>query len=115
MTIRSGRKSEIVDERVQRMHTNVPKRAAVFNEDGWLVGTTMLPGRERLDFFWARTEFADVPLLLDPGWEVRIRNGLDNPPVNPYWKNMLSVPGMLKEYSQDFRRLIIRFAGEEVA
>ena len=116
MTIHSKRKSEIIEERVSRMHARIPERAATINEDGHLPGTLMMPGRERLDFFWARTpDFLDVPLLLDPDWELRIRNGLDNPPVNPYWKNMLSVPGMLKEYSQDFKSLMIRYADEETA
>ena len=116
MTISSQRKSEIIEERVSRMHERIPRRAAAINEDGHLPGTMMMPGKERLDFYWARTpDFTDVPLLLDPDWELRIRNGLDKPPVNPYWLNHLSVPGMLKEYSQDFKSLILKYADEEVS
>jgi hypothetical protein len=117
MTISSQRKSAIIEELVDRMHARIPARADAINQDGHLPGTLMMPGKQRLDFFWAMTpDFSDVPLLLDPDWELRIREGLDRAPVNPYWLNHLSIPGMLKQYSQDFKALILRYAedGNEV-
>ncbi len=113
MTITSKRKTEIVETLVDRMLSRVQERAERINEDGGMPGDIALPGRERLDAYWAMTpDLTDLPLLIDPDWELRIRQGLDQPPVNPYWKNTLSIPGMLKRLSHDFMSLNERYADE---
>lgn len=111
MTLTSQRKTEIIEERVTAMLKRIPDRAAAINEDGALPGDIMLPGPQRLDKYWAVTQdFSDVPLLLDPNWEQRIRQGLDQPPKNPYWLNLLRIPGLLKKTSADFVALNARYA-----
>lgn len=82
------------------------QRAESIYEDGGFIGDERLPGPERLDRYWLATrDLTDLPGLTDPNWEERIRQGFDPPPVNPYWKNLLREPGLLKEVSQDFMRL----------
>lgn len=92
------------------MLKRIPDRAAKINEDGALPGDIMLPGPERLDKYWTLIQFADVPKLLDPNWEMVIRNGLDPGPVSPYLKNLLRVPGLLKQVGADFTRLNAQYA-----
>src|SRR5678816_3403635 len=89
MVISSQRLTQIVDEQIEAMLKRVEKRAEAFNQDGAMVGDITMPGPQRLDKYWAVTDLNDVPLLIDPDWELRIRNGLDQPPVSPYWKNLL--------------------------
>ncbi len=111
MTLTSQRKTQIIEEQVTAMLKRVKQRADAFNEDGAMVGDITMPGPQRLDKYWAVTpDLSDVPLLIDPGWEVRIRHGLDRPPVNPYWKNLLRVPGLLESTARDFVRLNQQYA-----
>ena len=103
--------TEIADEEIDQMLKEEDGIVAEMVKDGSFIGDVMLPGPERLDQYWAMTpDLSDVPLLIDPDWELRIRHGLDRPPVNPYWKNLLREPGLLKSTSQDFVSLNQRFA-----
>lgn len=111
MTITSARKTAIVEEEVTAMLERVQKRADAFNQDGAMIGDLHMPGPKRLDQYWAATpNLADVPYLTDPNWEDRIRQGLDKPPVNPYWVNLLRVPGLLKKTAADFVRLNAQYS-----
>lgn len=111
MTLTAKRETEIIDEEIDAMYADEKQIADSIIDDGGMPGDIALPGPERLDAYWRVTpDLSDVPLLLDPDWELRIRNGFDRPPVNPYWKNLLRQPGLLKETAADFVRLNAQYA-----
>jgi hypothetical protein len=106
MPLTAKEETDIIEEEIDAMFAEETDLANSIIADGGLPGDIALPGPERLDKYWAVTpDLSDVPLLIDPDWELRIRNGLDRGPVNPYWKNLLRQPGLLKATSQDFVRL----------
>lgn len=114
MTISSQRKTAIIDEEVQRVLEREEALTESIYEDGGFPGDIQLPGPQRLNAYWTyTTDLTDIPLLIDPDWELRIRNGMDQPPVNPYWKNLLRIPGLLKKTSQDFVRLNQKYGQSE--
>lgn len=114
MTLTSQRMTEIIDEEVERMLKHEEAFAESIYVDGGFPGDLELPGPQRLKAYWAMTpDLSDIPLLLDPDWEMRIRHGLDQPPVNPYWKNQLRIPGSLKKLSQDFVKLNQKYGQTE--
>lgn len=111
MVLSAKRITEIADEEVDRILKKEKYMVDTLYGEGGFIGDIMLPGPERLDKYWAVTpDLSDVMMLTDPDWELRIRNGLDNPPVNPYWLNLLREPGLLKSTSQDFLRLNAQYA-----
>jgi hypothetical protein len=111
MVLSAKRKTEIADEEVTRVLEDEKRIVDSLAAEGGFIGDIMLPGPERLDKYWAMTpDLNDVPLLIDSGWELRIRNGLDRAPVNPYWRNLLREPGLLEKTSRDFVRLNTQYA-----
>lgn len=113
MTLSTKRKSEIIEERVNRMLDRIPERAKAINQDGGLPGDLLLPGPERLDRYWLLTkDLRDIPLLIDGKESERlIREGVIPPPVNPYWKNQIRIPGQFAELAADFMALNQRYQG----
>ncbi len=77
---------------------------------GALPGDILPHGADRLQQYWAMTpDLSDLPKIIDPNFELRLRQGLDQPPVNPYWVNQLRIPGQFTLLAKDFMALNQRF------
>ncbi len=82
---------------------------------GALPGDILPPGMDRLEDYWAKTPALpdgtnpDVAKIIDPNYELRLRQGLDQPPVNPYWVNQLRIPGQFTLLAKDFMALNQKF------
>lgn len=110
MTLTSKRRTEIADEEIDRMLSHEKEAMDAIYEDGGFIGDVALPAPERLDRYWLVTpDLSDLSLLIEPGAEEMIRQGLIPGPVNPYWKNLLREPGLFKEQAADFMRLNQRY------
>jgi len=111
MSLSAKRETEIADEEIQRALEDENRLVAEMSKEG-LIGDIHLPGPQRLDRYWLVTpDLSDIPGLTDPEWESQIRQGFAPPPVNPYWRNLLRIPGLLKELSRDFIKLNAQYEG----
>lgn len=109
MSLSAQRETEIAEEEIRRSLADENRIVAELSKEG-LIGDIHMPGPERLDRYWLLTkDLADLPGLTDPTWEDRIRQGFDNPPVNPFWVNLLREPGLLKKTAADFMSLNAKY------
>jgi hypothetical protein len=111
MVVSAKRKTEIADEEVTRSLKDEQYYVDTLYEEGGFIGDIMLPGPARLDKYWSVTpDLSDLELITDPNYEVRLRQGLDRPPVNSYWMNLLREPGLFTKTALDFVRLNAQYA-----
>ena len=106
MVVPISRQTEIIDEEVKRALIGILEEAnAIFPDDG-LPGDVKLRGQEKLDSMMAMvTDFADLPKLMDPNYELLFRAGLEEPPVSPRLLTLLRIPGEFTKISKEIIRL----------
>ncbi len=76
---------------------------------GALPGDILPHWLDRLQQYWAVTPREDLPKIIDPNFELRLRQGLDQPPVGPFWLNQLRIPGQFTLLAKDFMALNQKF------
>ncbi len=83
-------------------------------EDGVMPGTSPLPWKKRLVNYLIVTQDLtrtpdgknDLDRLVDDDYLLKLDNGLEHPPVNPYWLNQLSIRSSYERNRKDFVRLL---------
>lgn len=111
MVVSAKRKTAIADEEITRSLEQEKYYVDTLYGEGGFIGDIMLPGPQRLDQYWTYTpNLSDIELITDPNYETRLRAGLDRPPINPYWKNLLREPGLFTKTAADFVRLNAQYA-----
>lgn len=102
--------TEVLDEEVTAALSQIMEVAEEIFPEG-LPGDLKLTGKAEMNSITAMiTSLPDMMLLLDPGWEERIRNNEDVPPQSPRLLNLLRVPGLLTKTSQRYNSLVKRYA-----
>lgn len=101
--------TKIVNEEVTALFKDFQKEADTIYGGGML-GDMKLKGPQELTAMLSQiTDLRDIPMLLDPEWEDRIRQNLDVPPASPMLFEKLAIPGMLTEFGKRFSVLIDRY------
>ncbi len=109
--------TELMQEAVKEMLAELEPLSREIYADGVLPGTYSLSSAERLANYYSNTDPADWALMFeydealgqwgtDENYLLRLRNGLDAPPVSPFWLNMVSTQGTFERNRRDFMRLV---------
>lgn len=98
--------TELMKEAVAEMLAELEPLSREVYSDGVLPGTFHLSAPERLANYLNNTDPSDMELLIDDDYLLRLKNGLDRPPVSPFWLNQISTQGTYERNRRDFVRLI---------
>ncbi len=115
MTLSISRRTEIIQEVVDRRLTTILDVAdSIFPDDG-LPGDVTLKGKQADEALLAMvTVWSDWAKVLDPDYEMVFRAGLDTPPESPALLQLLSIPGEFTKLARRIRQVAQKDEGNEV-
>lgn len=100
------RQTELIEETVGELVKEFEDWIDNVYSDGILPGLKPLGAKERLAGYLNSTDPADYELLIDNDYLMRLQQGLDRPPVSPFWLNSVSSPATYDRMRRDFLHLI---------
>ncbi len=106
LNIGGERQTELIEEAIKEILGEIENWSDSVYSDGILPGLKPLPAKERLANYYMNTDPADMELLIDNDYLLRLKYGLDRPPVSPFWLNAVSSQGTFERMRRDFLHLI---------
>lgn len=106
LNIPGERQTELIEETVADLVKELEGWSDSVYSDGILPGTKTPMAKERLAGYYEMTDPADMELLIDDDYLLRLKHGLDRPPVSPFWLNAVSSQGTFERMRRDFLHLM---------
>lgn len=100
------RQTELIEEAVREIIGELEDWTGSVYADGILPGLKPLGAKERLASYLQQTDPADMELLIDDDYLLRLKYGLERPPVSPFWLNAVSSQGTFERMRRDFLHLM---------
>lgn len=96
----------LMKETVNDLLAELQEMASQIYSDGIFPGTSPLPAKQRLVNYLTATDPQDYSKIFDEDYLLRLSQGLETPPISPYWLNQLSVRSSYDRNRKDFVRLL---------